>query len=55
VATVDSVIKQHAQRHEQRLHPAHWWPDQKTTTNKAIWSSVVYFLKVHINAVTSYH
>jgi hypothetical protein len=23
VATVDSVIKQHAQRHEQRLHPAH--------------------------------
>jgi hypothetical protein len=43
VATVDSVIKQYAQRHEQRLH-------LHINVN-----SVVYFLKVHINAVTSYH
>jgi hypothetical protein len=42
VATVDSVIKQYAQRHEQRLHrhinveALQLLHDQKATTNKAI-------------------
>jgi hypothetical protein len=30
--------------------PAHSWPDQKTTTNKTIWTSVVYFLKVRLES-----